>query len=275
MHKNILRSFLLLFIFLGTAIGQANGGKLEMLPKKTIYQVMWNSSNVTGRILINGFEIGSVQGPSATGTVPINIWLVGNNQLQLELKKEPGADPTQFSINVSALEVSEIAITNQVGNLVALELSEADFNYSPVIAVTKNFKSTLNFSSHLLAAPKSSVTEKDVVSYAAKIYALFEKKDSNGLLKEFSVKLNDYSSAYYDRTLPNQFKALLTDEYFKSKLVKVNPKNLQAKKTSPTSNLWHVYDGQKELIRVNEKDGAVAEMVIFIGLVNGQLKVVR
>ncbi|MFA6549202.1 MAG: hypothetical protein WCT39_04650 [Candidatus Margulisiibacteriota bacterium] len=275
MRKKIIHSILLLFIFLGVAIGQANGGKLEMLPKKTIYQVMWNSSNVTGRILINGFEIGSVQGPSATGTTPINIWMVGNNQLQLELKKEPGADPAQFSVNVSALEVSEIAMTNQVGNLVALELSDADFNRSPVIAITKDFKSTLDFSSHLLATPKVTITEKDVVDYAAKIYALFEKKDSNGLLKEFSVKLDDYSTAYYDKTLPDQFKALLTNEYFKNKLVKVNPKNLQAKKTSPTSNLWHVYDGQKELIRVNEKDGAVAEMPIFIGLVNGQLKVVR
>jgi hypothetical protein len=56
----------------------------------------------------------------------------------------------------------------------------------------------------------------------------------------------------------------------------VNPGRLRAKKTGPGGNTWHVVEGDKELIRKKSSgSSSISEMTIYIGVVNGALKVIR
>jgi hypothetical protein len=70
-------------------------------------------------------------------------------------------------------------------------------------------------------------------------------------------------------------KSFLVEELFKAKLVKLNPAKLRAVPVGPKKSIWHVFNGQDELIKTTSADGATAELAIFIGLLDGKLKVVR
>ncbi|MFH1347313.1 MAG: hypothetical protein ABIH22_01355, partial [Candidatus Margulisiibacteriota bacterium] len=97
-------------------------------------------------------------------------------------------------------------------------------------------------------------------------------KDTKGVLNELSVKLEDYAKASHYPAMAEQFEMMLKEDIFKSELEKVAPKNIKAEKVN---GLWHVYDGEKELIRYKYSDGSTGETTIYVGEVEGKLKVIR
>ncbi|NTV47511.1 MAG: hypothetical protein HGB11_13555, partial [Chlorobiales bacterium] len=70
-------------------------------------------------------------------------------------------------------------------------------------------------------------------------------------------------------------KSYLTEELFKSKLFKLDPAKLRAVAVGPTKTIWHVFNGDDELIKTKSPDGATSEVAVYIGLLDGKLKVVR
>jgi hypothetical protein len=239
--------------------------------EKIIYQAIWNGTNVVGNIYINNILIS--EGSQTAGTAPLNIWLAGENQIRLELSKAEAADSADFSLGVSKLKIGEIADTSGKGNLINLTISNKEFEESKTVRASQKFSSALDFSRHLM--PIAGVKEKEVVEYAAKIYGFFEKKDIKNILNEFSVKIQDYSIAFYNANMKNEFESYLKNEVFKGKLEKVNPADIKAEKVSADSNLWHVYDKNKELLRSSYADGSTAEMAVYVGVIDGKLKVIR
>jgi hypothetical protein len=50
---------------------------------------------------------------------------------------------------------------------------------------------------------------------------------------------------------------------------------LRAVAVGPTKKIWHVFNGKDELIKAKSPDGSTIEMAVYIGLLDGKLKVVR
>jgi hypothetical protein len=273
MKKMMVFCILLFLVHLSAAVAKDVERKAGPEKKQTIYQVLWSSDNITGAMHVNGFLINTFNGSESSGTMPLNPWLMGKNQILSELQKADKSKPARFTLGVSELAPGDAAATNYRGNLVSAEISDNDFSKSSSVLLSKKFNSILDFSRHLNGA--GAATEKDVVEYAKKIYALFRAKDAEGILKEFAVKLDDYSKAFSRENFRTEFKSYLTGELFKGALVKIDPQKLQVLKEGPSKNIFRVAEEGKALIRTVSPDGSTNEMDVYIGVVGGKLKVVR
>lgn len=252
---------------------QVQGGIFAMQEKIKFYQLIYQTENVTGQITINGFIVTEMKEMSGSGTAPLNPWLIGENELKAELKRGDPSKPAEFVFGVSEAQQGDIMSTTDRGKLFSIEVKNKDFSVSGKTSVAKKFKSTLDFKRHLSEAGYAK--ESDVLAYAQKIYALFAKKDAEGILRESEVKINDYSKAFGGADMKTELRRYLTEELFKSKLNPLNAAALRAVAVGPTKNIWHVFNGNDELIKGKSSDGSTFEMAVYIGLLDGKLRVVR
>jgi len=249
------------------------GGIFAMQEKTTFYQLTYQTENVMGQITINGFVLTEIKEKSSNGTAALNPWLIGENELKAELKKADPSKPAEFTFGVSEMKRGDTVSTTDRGKLFSLELKDKDFSANGKASVAKKFKSTLDFKRHLSEAGQAK--ESDIIAYAQKLYALFDKKDAEGILRESEVKINDYSKAFGGVDMKTEMRRYLTEEFFKLKLNKLNPAALRAVAVGPTKNIWHVFNGNDELIKAKSPDGSTLELAVYIGLLDGKLKVVR
>jgi len=241
--------------------------------KTLIYQLTWDGNNVKGSLFVNEFLIAGLSGAQGFGTAPLNVLLVGDNEVRVELKKADTSKASHFKFGVSQFIHGDVAATTDRGNLLSVEKKDNDFSGSKNVKISRKFTSSLNFNSRFIGT--ETVKEKEVIDYAKKIYGLVKKKDAAGLEKEFAVKIEDYTKAFPVHTY-GEFKSSLLSELLEGSLEKVNPGRLRAKKTGPGGNTWHVVEGDKELIRKKSSgSSSISEMTIYIGVVNGALKVIR
>ena len=252
---------------------QNQGGFAAMQEKTKLYQLTYQTENVAGQILINGFVVTEIEGKSGNGTAALNPWLIGENELKAEVTKADSSKPAEFIFGVSELEPGDIVSTTDKGKLFSLELKNKDFSANGKASAAKKFKSTLDFKQHLSEAVQAK--ESDILAYAQKLYALFAKKDAEGILRESEVKINDYSKAFGGADMKTELRRYLTEELFKSKLNTLNPAALRAVAVGPTKNIWHVFNGKDELIKAKSPDDSTAELAVYIGLLDGKLKIVR
>jgi hypothetical protein len=251
-----------------------NHGALASSQEKTkFYQLTFQAENVTGRIAINGFVITEMDGKSGNGSAVLNPWLIGENEINAEVKKADPSKPAEMVFGVSELVAGDIVATTDRGKLFSLELKDKDFSAKGKASAAKKFKSSLDFKGHLSEAGQAK--ESDVIAYAQKLYAMFSKKDVEGVLRESEVKISDYSKAFGGADMKSELRSFLTDELFKTKLNRLNPAALRAVAVGPTKNIWHVFNGKDELIKAKSPDGSTLELAVFIGLLDGKLKVVR
>ena len=253
-----------------------NQGVVFSAQEKTkFYQVTYQVENVTGQITINGFVVTEMDGKNGTGTAVLNPWLIGENELKAEAKKADPSKPASLTFGVSEMMRGDIVATTDKGKLFSLELKNKDFNAKGQAWAAKRFKSTLDFKEHLSQAGQAK--EADVLAYAQKLYALFVKKDAEGILREFEVKIGDYGKAFggTDAEVKTELRSYLTKELFKLKLNTLKSGALRAVAVGPTKNIWHVMNGKDELITAKAPDGSILQTEIYIGLLDGKLKVVR
>lgn len=240
--------------------------------KAVFYQIVWNADNVTGNIFINGFLIAELNGPQGSGSAALNVWLLGNNQLKAGIQKSDQSKPALFNMGVSMFKSGDVVDTTQRGNLFSLEKKDSDFTKGKALVVSSDFKSTFDFTKTLSGG--SAANSKDLTAYAVKIHRLFAAKKADDIIKEFSVKLEDYDIAFSSTGSAEEFKSILVHEILKGKLEKINPSRLKALMQGPGGAVWHVMEGEKELIRIAYPDG-VSEIPVYIARIDGKLKVVR
>jgi len=257
---------------IATLLLQDQGG-VRAMEKTKFYQLTYQMENVTGQITINGFVVTEMEGKTGNGSAALNPWLIGENELKADLKKADPSKPAEFAFGVSEMVQGDIVSTTDKGKLFSQELKNKDFGANGKASAAKKFKSTLDFKQHLSEARQAK--ESDVLAYAQKIYALFAKKDAEGILRESEVKINDYSKAFGGVDMKAELRRHLTEELFKSKLDKLNPAALRAVAVGPTKRIWHVFNGNDELITAKSSDGSMFELAVYIGLLDGKLKVVR
>jgi hypothetical protein len=252
---------------------QNQGGFAAMQEKTRFYQLTYQTENVKGRIVINGFVMTEMDGKSGNGTTVLNPWLIGENELKAEVAKADTSKPAEFIFGVSELEQGEMVSTTDRGKLFSLELKNKDFNANGKASAAKKFISTLDFKRHLSEAEQTK--ESDILAYAQKLFGMFSKKDAEGILRESEVKISDYSKAFGGADMKSELRRYLTEELFKSKLNRLNPAALRAVAVGPTKIIWHVFNGKDELIKAKSPDGSTFELAVYIGLLDGKLKVVR
>jgi hypothetical protein len=238
-----------------------------------LYQLTYQAENVAGRIEINGFVMTEIEGKSGNGTSVLNPWLIGENELKAEVTKADPSEPAEIVFGVSELVQGEMVSTTDRGKLFSLELKNNDFNANGRASAAKRFKSDLDFKRHLSEAGEAK--ESDIIAYAQKIYALFAKKDADGILRESEVRISDYSKAFGGVDMKSELRRYLNEELFKSKLNRLTQAALHAVAVGPTKNIWHIFNGRDELIKANSPDGSTLELAVYIGLLDGKLKVVR
>ncbi len=244
-----------------------------MQEKTKFYQLTYQVENVAGQITINGFVVTEMEGKTGNGAAALNPWLIGDNELKAELKKADPSKPAEFAFGLSEMVQGEMVSTTDKGKLFSVEVKNKDFGANGKATAAKKFKSTLDFKRHLSDAGQAK--ESDVLAYAQKIYALFAKKDAEGILRESEIKINDYSKAFGGVDMKTELRRYLTEEVFKSKMEKLNPTALRAVAVGPTKNIWHVFNGNDELIKMKSSDGSTSELAVYIGLLDGKLKIVR
>jgi hypothetical protein len=248
-------------------------GFAAMQEKTKFFQMTFQAENVKGQIAINGFVITEMEGTSGNGTAVLNPWLIGENELKAEVTKADPSKPAELIFGVSELEEGDSVSTTDRGKLFSLELKNKDFSANGKASAAKNFRSSLDFKRHLSEAGQAK--KSDILAYAQKFYALFTKKDAEGILRESEVKIHDYSEAFGGADMKTELRRYLDEELFKAKLNKVNPAALCAVAVGPTKNIWHVFNGKDELIKAKSPDGSTFELAVYIGLLDGKLQVVR
>jgi hypothetical protein len=212
---SIFRSFFLLLILSFMSIHNA-GGAVGMEKKTILYQLTWEADNVVGEIVINGFAVTALDGSSGNGSASLNPWLMGENELTVVLRKADEAQSATLVFGVSELAPGTMTSTTDRGKLFSVEIGDGDFAKSAEVSAGKKFSSTLNFSGHLREAGEA--TETEVLAYAMKFYALFEKKDADGILRESAVKIEDYTQAFGGQDFRSALKSYLVDDLLKNKL---------------------------------------------------------
>ena len=243
------------------------------MEKTKFYQLTYQTENVTGQITINGFVVTEMEGKTGNGAAALNPWLIGENELKAEVKKADSSKPAELAFGLSEMVQGEMVSTTDKGKLFSVELKNKDFGANGKASAAKKFKSTLDFKRHLSEAGQAK--ESDILAYGQKIYALFVKKDAEGILRESEVKVNDYSKAFGGVDMKTELRRYLTEELFKLKLDKLNPAELRAVAVGPTKNIWHVFNGNGELIKGKSPDGSTFGLAVYIGLLDGKLKIVR
>jgi hypothetical protein len=214
-----------------------------------------------------------MEGRSGSGGDVLNTWLIGENELKAEMKKANPSKPAAFVFGVSVMDRGDIISTTDKGNLFSLELKDKDFSRNGKASAVKKFKSTLDFKRHLSEAGQAK--KSDVLVYAQKVYALFAKKDTEGILRESEVRINDFSQAFGGVDMKSEMRRYLTEELFKAKLNTLKPSALRAVAVGPKKNIWHVFNGKDELIKGKSPDGSTFEMAVYIAMLDGKLKIVR
>jgi hypothetical protein len=265
--------FYVLMMVIAILLLQNHGALAAKQEKTTFYQLTCQTENVTGLIAVNGFVMTEMDGKSGNGTAVLNPWLIEENELKVEVTKADPSKPAEIVVGVSEMHQGDIVATTDRGRLFSLELKNKDFSSNGKASAAKKFKSSLDFKRHLSEAGQAK--ESDIIAYAQKLYALFSKKDAEGILRESEVKINDYSKAFGGADMKTELRRYLTDELFKSKLNRLNPAALRAVAVGPTKNIWHVFNGKDELINAQSPDGSTLELAVYIALLDGKLKVVR
>lgn len=242
--------------------------------EKTIfYQLTYQTENVVGQIILNGFIVTEMEGKGGNGSASLNPWLIGENELNVEARKADPSKPAEIIFGVSELKPGDIVSTTDRGKLFSRALKDKDFASNGTASTAQKFKSTLDFSQHLSKAGQAK--ESDILVYAQQIYVLFAQKNAEGIVRESEIKINDYSKAFSGADMKTELRKFLIEELFKSELNSLNPNALRAVAVGPNKSIWHVFNGKDELIKAKSPDGSTFELAVYIGLLDGKLKIVR
>lgn len=255
------------FLFTPATAAQAGGGKTMI-----VYQITWEGENVEGELVVNDFPIARFHGAQAFGGMPLNPYLVGENEVRAEVRKKDTTGPGRLRVGVSAMAQGEIASTHQAGSLLSMEIPDSELKPALTVKAAQRFRAPLDFSSHL--GPGETVGGNQAVEYAKTLYGLFQAKMIDDLMREFEVKIADFARAYPGHDFPTEFRSVLA-AMLRGKLASVDFNRVRARKRGPGGRVWQILEGKEELIRVTAPDGTESEMAIFTGVVDGRLRVVR
>ena len=242
------------------------------------------------RVSLNGFQLAAVDARAPISVAPpINAFLVGKgNKLTVEaipvITRSGMSSPLDIDINgaVAAFKAGDIVAPEGGGEVVLdINLKKALAGSVPSVPV----RMSLEFDNDGPAFPglflESEVIEdpEPLIAYAMVLKGLFASQNMGGILEAFAPKLRDYGAGYYrtEASMNEEFAAFVQNSLFPG------PMDLKFQKDEilPVSmcegRIWELTRKPLRplLSTMPDKDGGNFEIPVYVGLVDGGLRVVR
>jgi hypothetical protein len=229
--------------------------------------------------IVNGFPIYQLDGTHpAVFSKPINSALVGKeNKIDFVITPAYPFEPNR----------GEYAISGSIKKYSANDFTGPDqgeivhaFTYEKMPAASFTFHNDIFDFSEVLKNSEPFEDKDAIVDYALKLLKLIDNRDVSSLLQEFKLKLRDYAICYSMQAdeLYAQFVDYINEKIFTNEPFTNFSKEEINLQSWCDKRIWEIGIGigSDELIRTTPNDEEIEYATrVFVGLVNGEIKVVR
>jgi hypothetical protein len=257
-----------------------------------IYHLALTIRSCQAEILLNGFPLISLSAQNeqpVSFSPPVNPYLAGKrNTVEIELRPAVRPDGTElpfadayFTMEVQEYKEGDIVEPGGGGSVTKFSMPASvreqirKGKKKPPLKFTHTFAnaSGIDFSAELLDAPPFT-DKKAVADYAMHLRDLMAKGDVDGLIAEYEYKVRVGAEAYgnpYQERWANTRKGLAEFVGRKPGL-DFGPADLDLRPRCG-GRMWELSrKGGKEFLRTADDRG---RLIVFVGLRNGKIRVVR
>ncbi|MEZ5198027.1 MAG: hypothetical protein R2764_17060 [Bacteroidales bacterium] len=228
--------------------------------------------------ILNGFPILSLNGINpAVFSTPINIALIGkDNQIKFIITPENPLDTeSEYSIKGNIKEYEDFQMTGpDQGNVIT------SFSHEKKLAATLQFDNKDFDFSKLLLEGKQFDDLEIIKDYAERLQKQLINKNTGALSNEFTPKMIAYGEAYNvePEVLIEEFVEYLNDDFFPNKpLLDFSRAEILARPWCE-KRIWEIgvgLDYREFMTTTPDEDGFEYALRIFVGMIDGKLRVVR
>lgn len=261
------------------------------------------------QVLVNELKLERVQGGSG-GTLakPINTHLVGEKN-ELKIRALPAQLESGKISKVSDLHIVGTVKRYESGDVVSPEGGDVleRFDFDEVIAkreqafaeefnptniegqvsipeVTFPIEHTITFDNEgvsfqkLLMGGAVIEDEDQLLSYAERLRSLMKERNAEALYQEFKPKFDDYRAAYPEISgdFAVVFPNFLREQFFpEGPITEFDQSDIELRSWCE-GRIWELYRKPKEpFFATKGLEGSILELPVFVGKIDGELKVVR
>lgn len=247
-----------------------------------IYHLEIEAKNCKVTALLNGFPVYRLNATyPAICSMPINIALIdGINELLISaipVDLQPAAkDVPLFLLKGSVKCYPQDGVVGPENGTVI-----RTFDLSGQLAASVSFESNAFDFSYLLEKGKRIESDDIVRPYIAHLETLMNSNNATGLTEEFSPRLRDYELAFglEHNSLTTKFQSHITENFFPAYPSQPFHEDLLLYTQWCDGRIWEVTrikEGITDFFQtLDDEEGYNYSMAVFIGYVDGALKVVR
>lgn len=255
--------------------------------KEPIYTLDLTLEKCFVRAFVNDFPVTAFNATSKSNiSIPLNAYLAGGkNKLSFEIL--PPILPIGEMSLVTDLKISggiksyeNYSLASPDEGDIELEINESNFDLSKFpITAEMEFENYGPRFRELFYITKPYEDEDALKDYGMKLRALAQKKDLEGLVKEFEPKLSDFARAYYDEPedYVAEFREYMSSYFFPQKPVIDFIREQLYVKSWCGKRIWEIgVLPDEELLQTEpDKDNKVLAVKIYVANLKNGLKVVR
>lgn len=215
----------------------------------------------------------------------VNQFLIGkNNRLDILIAPiNASEDINQQDDAISKIKLSGTIKIYQPGDVSRPDGGSVvnEFSFDGQLAGSVSFDNDFHDFSSLLIGNEIKVSDQELKTYGLKLFKMFQDQDVDNLANEFQHKMFDYAKAYFqeENSFFKGFQDFIKNDFFKfpndKTLITIDHilikswcnKRIFEIGITPNEPLLTSY--------AEEDESMVYEIVVFVALLNGELKVVR
>jgi len=263
----------------------------------------------TVQVVVNGLKLVRLDGGTgASSSRPLDTHLVGeNNEVTIQIAPDEldsgevstvsdvtlvGTIKTYSSDGVVAPEKGDVLKEFDFDKIVAQRQEELAEQFDPTgvegepsppevtlpIEHSFTFDNTgASFRERLLEGTEIT-DEQRLRDYAERLLSLVSEKQAEALAQEFKPKLNDYSTLHPDsgKNFVEEFPTFLREEFFPGRPITEFGRSDVGLRSWCEGRIWELFvKPDQPFLKTKGVDGTSNEIPVYVGAVDGRLKVVR